>query len=107
MRYISTLALLICIFPAHVIQTLQPSGMLPEEEYFHYGLAVPMYTHFTSPIRRYPDLLVHRLLAASVGQDKTYTELLDRNIVRVKPGIVGVSRVEEFEECLNVVPWTV
>jgi len=57
------------------------SGMLPEDEYFHYGLAVPMYTHFTSPIRRYPDLLVHRLLAASVGQDKTYTELLDRNIV--------------------------
>lgn len=36
----------------------------------HFGLAASYYTHFTSPIRRYPDLLVHRALIDYLGQSR-------------------------------------
>jgi ribonuclease R len=35
----------------------------------HYGLSFPFYTHFTSPIRRYPDMMVHRMLTSYMSGD--------------------------------------
>jgi|LSQX01.2.fsa_nt_gb ribonuclease R len=51
----------------YVLLRSLPQARYSEASSFHFGLAAPIYTHFTSPIRRYPDLLVHRILRSSIN----------------------------------------
>jgi ribonuclease R len=52
--------------PTMVLRALQKAVYRPDET-SHSGLASPAYLHFTSPIRRYPDLVVHRALVHALG----------------------------------------
>ncbi len=57
-------------YEKHVNMLLLRSLMLARygpERKGHFGLALSRYTHFTSPIRRYPDLVIHRVLKAALG----------------------------------------
>ncbi len=67
---------------AHLIQTVllrsMSQALYSSENVGHFGLAFPAYTHFTSPIRRYPDLVVHRaikhLLAGGEAENFDYSQ---------------------------------
>ena len=49
-----------------VLRSLKPA-IYSERNLGHAGLGSPAYTHFTSPIRRYPDLIAHRALLSTLG----------------------------------------
>lgn len=48
------------------------SGNADIAKYQHYALNEPVYTHFTSPIRRYADVMVHRLLESALEGKSKY-----------------------------------
>ncbi len=58
----------------HLIQTVllrsMAQAMYSSDNVGHFGLAYPAYTHFTSPIRRYPDLVVHRAIRHVLSGEK-------------------------------------
>ncbi len=65
------------VITGYALRTMQ-QARYAAENLGHFGIAAEFYTHFTSPIRRYPDLIVHRMLRASLETPEQLPTLAKR-----------------------------
>jgi len=82
-----------------------------QENRGHFGLGSEAYTHFTSPIRRYPDLIVHRLLKAYMGADSiaghtlnavaTQSNMAERKAIEAERKVDDIKKAEYMSDHLG------
>ncbi|HHU77034.1 MAG TPA: ribonuclease R [Firmicutes bacterium] len=70
----------------YVMLRTMPQAIYSDKSLGHFGLATRHYTHFTAPIRRYPDLMIHRILRLSLNKRLTAAET--RKLASILPKLV-------------------
>ena len=81
-------------FLTNIVLRSMKRAFYSEENTGHFALALPHYCHFTSPIRRYPDLIVHRRLAELVARGPLYGQKLEE-IERAHPAMAAQASERE------------